>query len=322
MTGNHRFHRPRPSAGLAVILLIAVGCAAPGVPVIQQGDWAPAPGVRGVRLETEHYDLRITATDPVMREVLPTFLETTFAEYRRLMPPPEGRPGKLETYLFDTREQWAAFTRRFVPQRAHIYLHIKAGGYVDHQTATAVIWDLGRDTTLSLLAHEGFHQYVAKFFPEPVVPWLNEGLATQWEAFDLKAGRPTFTPRLNYYRRNSLREALSSPEGWIPLQRLLTMNAGEAVVQTGQATRGYYAQVWSLVLFLQHRGFGGYARAFENLLRDAGTERMRNRVREYASNTSATAGLGQGEAIFRCYITDDTDFFERQYREFCRKLVR
>ncbi len=89
-----------------------------------------------------------------------------------------------------------------------------------------------------------------------------------------------------------------------------------------QATRGYYAQVWSLVLFLQHHGFGGYASAFENLLKDAGTERLRNRIREYASNTPATAGLGQGEAVFRCYIADDMDFFERQYREFCRKLVR
>lgn len=310
-------------AGMLPSLMLLAGCSAPaGLPVaVRQTQWSPAAGIQGVRLETAHYDLKITAQDPVLREVLPTFLEATFAEYQRILPPPEGRHEKLDVYLFDTREQWAAFTRRFVPQRAHVYLYIKAGGYVDQQTATAVVWDLGRDNTLTLLAHEGFHQYLTKYFPEPVVAWLNEGLATQWEAFDLHAGQPVFTPRLNYHRRNSLRETLAEPEGWIPLRKLLGMNAGEAVVQAGQVTRGYYAQVWSLVLFLGEGGNREYARGFADLLNDAGTERLRNRVRAYSAGTPP-AGSSFGEMILRHYVTEDLGAFERAYRDFCERLVR
>jgi hypothetical protein len=310
-------------AGMLLPLVLLAGCGAPAsLPAtVRQSQWSPAAGIQGVRLETAHYDLKITARDLVLREILPTFLEATFAEYQRILPPPDGRHEKLDVYLFDTREQWAAFTRRFVPQRAHVYLYIKAGGYVDQQTATAVVWDLGRDNTLTLLAHEGFHQYLTKYFPEPVVAWLNEGLATQWEAFDLHAGQPVFTPRLNYHRRNNLRETLAEPEGWIPLRKLLGMNAGEAVVQAGQVTRGYYAQVWSLVLFLRERGNRKYARGVAELLNDAGTERLRNRVRAYSAGTPP-AGSSFGEMILRHYVTEDLDSLERAYRDFCERLVR
>ena len=311
-------------AGMLLPLVLLAGCGAPARPpvTVRQSPWSPAAGIQGVRLETAHYDLKITARDLVLREILPTFLEATFAEYQRILPPPEGRHEKLDVYLFDTREQWAAFTRRFVPQRAHVYLYIKAGGYVDQQTATAVVWDLGRDNTLTLLAHEGFHQYLTKYFPEPVVPWLNEGLATQWEAFDLKDGRPLFTPGLNYYRRNSLRETLAEPEGWIPLRKLLGMNAGEAVVQTGQVTRGYYAQVWSLVLFLREGGDPRYSRGFARLLADVGTDRNLAGVRAYQAGTPSAAGSSFGEMILRHYVTEDLDTFERAYRDFCERLVR
>ena len=308
---------------ILLALVVPAGCGPAGGPVVvRESAWSPAAGIEGVRVETSHYDLKVAATDPVLRAVLPTFLETTFASYRSLLPPPPGRPEKLEVYLFETREQWAGFPRRFVPQRAEVYLHIKAGGYVDAATATAVVWDLGRDTTLTLLAHEGFHQYLAKFFPEPVAAWINEGLATQWEAFDLKGGRPIFTPRLNYHRRNSLREALSEPTGWTPVRQLLAMHAGEAVVQTGQATRGYYAQVWALVLFLREGDHREYRRGFDRLLADVGTERMRISVRAYQAGTPGRGPAGYSEMIFRHYITEEMETFEARYRSFCEKLVR
>ncbi|HSW46520.1 MAG TPA: hypothetical protein VLM89_13210 [Phycisphaerae bacterium] len=324
---NRRFRAGAWMAG-GTPLLVAFGlggCGAFGEkPVtVRESTWSPAAGIEGIRLETDHYDLKITATDPVLRQALPNFLETTFAEYNRLLPPAIGHPRKLEVYLFATREQWAAFTKLFVPQRAQVYLHIKAGGYVEPQTATAVVWDLGRDSTLTLLAHEGFHQYMAKFFPEPIVAWLNEGLATQWESFDLRSdGRPRFTPRLNYFRRNNLREGLSSPQAWIPLRTLLAMNAGQAVVQTGQVTRGYYAQVWSLVLFLREGGVRDYTRSFTRLLADLGTQHMHHNIRAYRAAKPEAGDASYGELILRRYITEDLDTFERQYRDFCEKLVR
>jgi len=312
---------------LAVCMLEAAflaGCASSTPPPVaaQESDWSPATGINGLQLQTDHYDLYVTAKDKLLIEYLPTFLETTFAEYSKLVPAPSETQRRVATYLFANRGEWAAFTRRFSPARAHIYLHIKAGGYMDHATATTVIWDLGRDRTLALLAHEGMHQYFAAYFPEPVVAWLNEGLATQWESFDLKGPYPTYTPRRNYHRTNSLREALTSEEGWIPLKQLLAMHAGQAVVQTGQTTRGYYAQVWALVLFLHEGNDGAYADKLAQLLADAGTQRLKISVKAYRAFTPEAGDIPDAEVMFRRYITEDLDGFEQQYRAFAERLVR
>jgi len=290
---------------------------------VEQKEWNEAsPG--GVQFLTDHFDLRVSSRDPPLVDLVAPFMEATFMEYRKIVPPPPDRTDqeRMVVYLFGDRKQWARFTELRFPRQAPIYLHIHAGGYADYQSATAVTYDIGRDITLALLAHEGFHQYLARYFPEQVVPWINEGLATQWEAFDLKDGYPVYTPERNFLRRNSLREALSSENmGLIDLSRLLTMNAGEAVVKTGQSSRTYYAQVWSLVLYLRKGAEGAYAQRFDDLLGDIGTERFDDAVRLYRRSYAGSEPMSAGEAAFRHYIMDDLDAFLADYEEFARALV-
>lgn len=320
---------------------------------VQEREWAES-GRPGTQLLTEHFDIRTTVQDALLREYLPAFMETAFAEYARLLPPerpglavggenpPAGGDGEqLSVYLFQTREEWAAFTRRFVPNQAHTYLHIHAGGYMDYRTRTAVAFDLGRNHTLSLLAHEGLHQYAAHYRPEPLPPWLNEGLACQFEAFSLDGPRPTFTPRRNLIRMGALREALvlengpaprpggSAGEaepgvgregGLIPLADLVRMDAGEAVRRTGAPVRSYYAQVWSMVLYLRDPSCP-YARGFRSLLADAGTPRLREAVAAWRAATPESNALSDAEAAFRHYITPDLDKFMARYRAFAEKLA-
>ncbi len=324
MPGNPVYRlSPNAAIGLlptALVLLALTGCAVTPAPVpVERTEWQPAPGIDGTRLETPHYDLRLTARDPVLQDYLPGFLESALAEYRSLVPAPGPCDRRMDVYLFDTREEWARFTRRFTPADAHLYLHIQEGAYMDQRTATTVAYDLGRDRTLALLAHEGLHQYLAACLPEPVTPWLNEGLATQFEAFTLQHGRPVFAPRHNLFRRNNLRESLDGRGTWIPLPQLLAMHAGEAVVRTGQVSRGYYAQVWALVLFLRE---GPHAHAFQRLLNDVGTERLRAAIRAYREAVPEAVELGEGEVVFRRYITEDVDEADESYRAFAHGLVR
>lgn len=309
-------------AGLAAI----GGCATPAPPPInvEQRDWTSPDGITGVQLLTDHYDLRLTARDPVLPDYLPTFMEAAFTEYARLLPPAREGQDRLVVYLFDSRIEWANFTRAsFPPARARTYLHIHAGGYVDQRTGTAVVHDLRqRNSTFALLAHEGFHQYLGRYFPKRVPAWLNEGLATQWEGFEMQGRRATFTPRRNYLRRNDLRAALGREGEFIPITDLLRMHAGEAVVETGQTVRTYYAQVWSTVLFLRQGADGKYAEPFAKLLADAGTERLAHAVRGYRAATPDMAKLSNGEIIFRHYITDDLTGFMDEYRAFAARLVQ
>jgi hypothetical protein len=172
--------------------------------------------------------------------------------------------------------------------------------------------------TLSLLAHEGVHQYLARCFGQPVPAWLNEGLACQFEAFNLRQGRPVFVPRENFLRRNHLREGLSHHD-MIPLERMLSTHAGDALVGRTGSSRLYYAQAWALVLLLREddRFKAGFAR----LLADAGTPRLALSVSAYRAATPDKAGRSDAEIAFRQYITDDLEAFARDYEEFCRNLV-
>lgn len=318
---------PRPSAnGLATALTAALGALAgctsaadPAAVAVQRHAWTQS-SPDGVQLITPHFDIRTTVRDALLRETLPGFLEAAFAEYTRLLPPLKNDVSPLPVYLFDTREEWARFTRRFTPANAYTYLHIHAGGYTDHQTAASVTFDLGRDHTLSLLAHEGFHQYVARYRTQPLPPWLNEGLACQFETFTLAGDRPTFTPRNNLIRLSSLREALTAPNSLAPLPELLAMNAGHAVRQTGTPAPIYYAQLWSTILYLRDRSCP-YAAGFRALLADAGTPRLADAVRTCRATTLGHANLSDAEATFHCYITPNLDEFAARYRAFAEKLV-
>jgi hypothetical protein len=282
-----------------------------------QKAWESPSGNKGNQILTQHFDLRVTAQDQVLVDYLPAFMETTFAEYAKLIPPEKPSSDRLVVYLFDTRNQWADFTRDFAPAQSNTYLHLHSGGYTDYPSATAVAYDLRRDRTLSLLAHEGMHQYLARYFSEPVIPWLNEGLACQWEAFELHGDRPFFTPHRNFLRRNHLREALTLEKGLIPLPQLLRMDAGEAVRQSGQPTRTYYAQVWSLVLFLRE----AYPQQLAALLADAGTPRLTVAIRAYRAATKDADTIPEGEVIFRQYITEDLDPFASAYQDYVRQLL-
>jgi len=331
MTTTRRiFHVSRPTlwtrfAPVALCLLgtMLAGCAAfqPETPTVVQQPWEPAPGWAGLRLQTAHYDIHTTARDGLTLEYLPAFLESAFAGYQALLPLPEPPSRRLPVYLFESRAQWAAFTRQLVPHLAPLYLRIQQGGYMDPGSGAVVAWDLGRDHTLALLGHEGLHQYLSAFFSSPVPAWLNEGLATQWESFDLRGRRPRFTPRENYLRRNSLREAVAREEAWIPLRELVSMNAGDAVLRAGQIKRSFYAQVWVLVLFLREGAPGPWRDGFRDLLADVAADRLRTTLHAYRTVDAEARGISDGEAAFRRYITDDLDAADRACKAFAVALV-
>ena len=74
----------------------------------------------------------------------------------------------MACYLFQTRDEWAAFTRTRTGADAAIYLQINRGGYTVRDWYVAYfIGDLG---TYSVAAHEGFHQYVARHFRSRLPP--------------------------------------------------------------------------------------------------------------------------------------------------------
>lgn len=294
---------------------------APTFSLVQE-DWKHGD-VTGRRLLTDHFDIRVTVTDDQMVDALPAFTETCHRRYEEVLGSHATGQDRLVTYIFDTRPQWWEFTQTFAPNEAPVYQWITSGGYTDQATATAVLYRIGRDNTLAIVAHEGFHQYVAKHMAKPIPAWLNEGLATTMEAFSLQDGVPIFTPRRNLFRRNYLKAALvDGSKGLYPLNEFLNMHAGQAVASPERSTATYYAQAWSLALFLMEGPNKQYRDGFRTLLADAGTDTLAMTVKAYGVASPEAANLGVPEKVFRRYITEDYEPFMQEYTVFARELVR
>lgn len=277
-------------------------------------------GVEGVEITTDHFDLYTTLNDPQLQDYLPAFLEATYRQYSSLLPAPPGSGQRLTTYLFAAKHDWLDFTRRTYPERYDTYSRIQVGGYAAGATCV-VQYIRPRTYTLSVMAHEGLHQYVAAHFEHQIPAWLNEGLATYCEGFDIVRNRPVFDPEQNSVRRNSLRAILAG-DGLISLQELLGTDAGRVIVNSqGRQTQAYYAQAWALIVFLRQGAKGRYAGQFEALLADVAAGRVHTRAQAARIAASQPAQVSFGEAVFRAYLTEDLEGFEADLRAYLVKLV-
>lgn len=304
-------------APLAGVLGVLAGCAAePRRPAVAftNEEW-PFGRTTGRKLTTDHYELYTTLTDPVLIDALPDFVERAHARCRALIPPVKEPDGRMRIYLFATRSQWEAFTRKFTGERAETFLKVRNGGYSER--GVTVIEYVSHAVTFPLLAHEGFHQYLYHHVGENVPPWLNEGLAVwcegqRWGMYALK----DFDPWYNPSRKNQLIESLQG--GHLhPLSRLLETHAGRIIEGSSRSVLTYYAQVWALVLFLQEGEGGKYAAGFHRLLAALGRPELEEQARA-GFIWSDEAEFNFGEAIFRAYIRDDIAAVEREYVNFIR----
>ena len=301
-----------------VLLATVVGCQSGGVArePVPFTTWPWTFGrTDGVRLSTPHYDIYTTLSDEVLRNALPDFVESAYANYTQLVPPAREPDERMRVYLFASRGQWAAFTKRFTGPRAKVFLKVRNGGYSER--GVSVIQYVSHSITFPLFAHEGWHQYLYHCANTRVPAWLNEGLAVcfegqRWNQTGVTAWDPWFNPM----RKNALSKALLK-DRLHPLRTLLETHAGKIVQGSSEQVATYYAQVWALILFLQEGEEGKYAAPFQRLLEQVGTGDLEQHARA-AHIWSDRETFNFGEALFRSFISDDLDTVEQEYQAFLR----
>jgi hypothetical protein len=250
------------------------------------------------------------------QQVLPEYVEKAWKHYTDLVPLNREPSEPLKCYVFQRRDDWEAFTRRFTGPRAGKYLRISNGGYSERGVSVAHY--IRRDSTLAVLSHEGFHAYLDVNFPKPVPAWLNEGLATWCEGTEWQGQHVRFAPRQNSLRVGGLRDAARRSE-LMPLAELLRNNAGH-YVGTGQLrSQVYYSQLWALMWFLEDGEDGRYRDAFARMRRELAEGKLMTRARAMMA-ASPGLRLSFGEAVFRSCITEDVDRFEAEFLAFILKM--
>ena len=307
---------------LILVALIGGGCRSimPSAPPVTftTEEWKYGSS-NGSVLTSEHYKIYTTCRSKPFVSALPTFVEQCWDSYAELLPPQHLPMQPLEAYLFQSRWEWERFTEKFSPNRAETYKRIRSGGYSE-RGLTVSHYSMAR-SALSVLAHEGLHQYLEVTHGPNIPAWINEGLACYFESFDLDdRNRPTFKPENNTLRIPALRETLASGK-LIPLRDILSTHAGAEIQKNIQHVSTYYAQEWAMVVYLMSDPRNNpYYPGFRAMLSDLGADAMDHRARGYLA-ADIDGSMTSGEAIFRAYISDDLDRFEVAFHDFVERFL-
>jgi hypothetical protein len=323
----------RLSFAIAAVLAVAAGCTGPGQSELgatplripfQNSNWDAGENV-GRELTSTHYRIYTTSTRPEIIDYLPGFMEAAHRNYLAVTDLKASPPAEpMNVYMMASRQEWAGLTRSIVGGQWDVYASISAGGYC--YKGVCVFWDIGGLASLSIASHEGLHQFLHHRVKEHLPMWMEEGLATLAEGYDVDGPTVRFTPERNITRFTDLRKAMVN-DWWIPLEKLLQMDGGDAV-QLGAPERavGYYGQLWALAQFL--RTDPQFAAGRQRLIADADAGKLVAALGRtdqlMARQLGGTRSYNRQVALplFRRYISDDLQGFEARYKAFARKLAR
>lgn len=286
------------------------------------------------KVTTGHYEIYTTLTDPLLLRQVPTFLESAFTQYTNLLAPCPSISQKMSVYFFNTRAQWEDFTVRWAGVQSENYLKIQAGAYYFNRACVA--YHISRQSNFSVLAHEAWHQYNDTVSQFHLPAWLDEGLATHFEAYRWEKGKVIFDARLNGGRLFALKKSIQSGQ-LFSITELLQLDAGKilSVLKYDEDHSGksnprviaYYAQIYALTRFLQEYNYSRYLTGFDKMISDGfrgrwalsaadrqeAIQKDRNPTRQWNSRV--------GPEIFKRYISNDVELLENPYRLYCKKLI-
>lgn len=321
----------RMIAMLAWTAALSVGCSGPAQPAnsrpaiamtadVQKLPWT-GKELSGEQFLTTNYRIYTTTKQQYLRDHVAGFMEAAHRNHLDLTGLSDKPLGKrMDVYLMSTRDEWADMTKSHLGAQSGPYMHIQAGGYMVE--GVCVFWNIGALTTLRVASHEGLHQlFYHRLRHRPPV-WLEEGLCTQAEGFQIHGLNVEFDPADNPDRLAAVRESLAR-RTWLPLRQLLVTDPGQAVNGRLDSAVQYYGQLWALVQFLRSRpdtreGIG-------RLLADAESGQLHGPagVSRQAMDTHRTRELNQAVSIrlFEHYMARDLDRFDRDYAAFARTLA-
>jgi hypothetical protein len=259
---------------LALSLLLLGGCASPQPPqqwdgplqpsLVQQRPWPKGPANSRI-IVTPHYQLHTDMSDGDQLDMAAQLMEGAYQQYVTLAAGVPLSSPPMNSYLFAYRAQWAAFTQANTGPDASIYLQVNRGGYtLDDWFAVYWIGDVG---TWSVMAHEGWHQFVARHFAGRLPPFLEEGTATLFEAVHWEGRLPRWNLADNPMRQHGLADALAAGRLW-PLDELIRLHAGDIVALPTERVEAFYAENWAFARFLWEADGGRYRPGFQRLLAD------------------------------------------------------
>jgi hypothetical protein len=315
----------------SVALLIALAFFATGCMTPQQaqfhGPSAPAAvhtepwtyGTdQGVLVHTDHYDIYTTISDPDVRRRIADVMEGALGEYQRIAPGVPLSPRPMQCFVFGNRQEWTEFTVRHTGGAAAIYLSIGRGGY------TVGDWYAGyylgsTAATVSLAAHEGWHQFASRNFKGRLPPFLEEGIATMFEDLRWENDLPQWNLTLNRSRLQSLRDAVEGNYVF-SLSELSQKHAGNVVAGSSNKTQAFYGQSWAFAAFLWGAEDAKYRPALRRLLSDVADGTVYDPTGAHQNSQLPWNPAGV-KPMLEHYLGMNLDQIDAEYQKYIRKVA-
>ncbi len=281
-------------------------------------DWSFG-SASGQIIRTPHYRIFTTESQPLLVGRMPNFLERALEHYRAAITPLPAPPIKLDTYFMDNRPQWVRLAQQILGPESENLTRIQRGGFATR--GVGVFYDIGVFDTLSVAAHEGWHQYAQRTLRERLPIWLEEGIATFMEGHKWDGAEPAFLPWANVERFDQLRKAHAAGR-LLALPDLLAASPLEAG-PGADALIDYYAQVWALVHFLIEAEEGAYRPALRAILDDAADGRLNRTllVRLGRADAARAISTARGDGVLRAYVATPMDSLAASYASFIDRIV-
>jgi hypothetical protein len=167
-----------------------------------------------------------------------------------------------------------------------------------------------------VVAHEGFHQYVARNLPLRLPPALEEGLATTFESVSVGGQQVTIDRRNNARRQAGLTEA-TRLNSLMPLDALVRAHAGDVAGREQVIREGFYAQAWAFArLLLENPNYAARLRQLLIELRDGHAMPVVGSVGKDTLYRPAAV-----QPLLVRYLGKDWPTIERDYAAFCTSIM-
>ncbi|OXU14361.1 hypothetical protein [Sedimentisphaera salicampi] len=295
----------------------------PAVESVQLWENAFAEG--GIVITTEHYAVHSTLKDFLLTRRIPLFLETLHSRFQEVSGISTVSRRPSDVYLFAEREQWELFTEGFTAEYWPYFKNIKNGAFYHNGVCAA--YNLGLNKTLSLLAHECWHQFSRRHFRYQLPAWIDEGMAMSFEGVRFTDGGFDFNPKYNKLRIQGLSKA-AADNYEISFTELLKINPTSLFKEPNpERTNAYYSKLYSFIRFLREYDKENYASKLFSLIQDGAEGKWdisRNILvnledRNVTLNTAVNRKAGV--AVFEEYFGSNYEKMEKQYQTFSYSLI-
>lgn len=214
-------------AGFFFGAVLALGTLLAPAAAAQDGRW--------LRAETPHFIIYSDARESEVREAAIT-LERFDTVLRRLTPPPQESPAKLEVYLLRRRDMLRTVSPGLSSDVAGFY-----AAAPEIVAAFARFRDTGGLEGQEILFHEYAHHYMLHNFTQAYPGWYVEGFAEVVATVEFR-GDDAIIGRYSDNRA----DWLTSTE-WMRMERVLASHTQRF---TSQDTALFYAQSWLMAHYL------------------------------------------------------------------------